>query len=58
MSTILIDNEEMKQGQDMTDFLKTISPQMQEIIKTIMWWESLKPKEPAKEETAVKGVRK
>lgn len=53
MSTILIDNEEMKQGQDITDFLKKLSPQMQERIKTIVWWESLKSKEQGGAETAV-----
>lgn len=53
MSTILIDCEEMEQGQDITEFLKTLSPQMQERIKTIVWWESMKPKEQGEAKTAV-----
>ena len=42
MSSMLIDNEELKQSKDITDFLKALSPQMQEKIKTIILWESLK----------------
>ena len=53
MSTILINQEEMKQGKDITDFLKALSPQMQERVKTIIWWESLKSKEQGGAETAV-----
>jgi hypothetical protein len=53
MSTILINREEMEQGQDITEFLKTLSPQMQERIKTIVWWESMKPKEQGEAKTAV-----
>lgn len=58
MSTILINQEEMKQGKDVTDFLKALSPQMQERIKTIIWWESMKPKEPDKAKMAIRGVKK
>lgn len=44
MSIILIDNEEMEQEKAITNFLKVLSPQMQEKVKTIVWWENLKAK--------------
>ena len=49
MAIILIDDEEAKQSKDITIFLKTLSPKIQERIKTIVWWESLKGRESAKE---------
>ena len=53
MSKVLITQSESKENNQIFAFLKTLNPKMQEKFETIMWWESLKPKEPAKEETAV-----
>lgn len=48
MSIIFIDDEESKESIEMLKFLKSISPQMQEKLKTVIWWESLKTTEEPK----------
>jgi len=48
MSDIFINQEELKESDEMITFLKTLNPEMQERFKIIAWWESLKPKEPDK----------
>jgi len=42
MCNILINKKELNQAETVTEFLKILSPEMQERIKTIIWWESLK----------------
>ncbi len=54
MSDLLINHEELEESEKAIVFLKSLTPEMQERFKTIMWWENMKPKEPDKEEiTAV-----
>ena len=48
MSDLLINHEELEESEKAIVFLKSLTPEMQERFKTIMWWESMKPKEPDK----------
>ena len=53
MSDLLINHEEFEESEKAMFFLKSLTPEMQEKLKTIMWWESLKPKESDKVAQAV-----
>lgn len=53
MSDLLINHEELEESEKVMVFLKSLTPEMQEKFKTIMWWESLKPKEASETEMAV-----
>lgn len=44
MSDILLSKEELKENEEMLSFLKTLTPEMQEKLKIIVWWENLKGK--------------
>lgn len=56
MSEVKINELEKDDCTEILIFLENLSPELKERFKTIMWWESMKPKEPDKEEvTAVWG---
>jgi len=50
MIKILVDKEESEQSKDIVNFLKTLTPDIQEKLKVIIWWESLKSKKVKKPE--------
>ncbi len=48
MSEVKINELEKDDCTEILIFLENLSPELKERFKTIMWWESMKPKEPDK----------
>lgn len=48
MSEVKINELEKDDCKEMIIFLENLSPELKEKFKTIIWWESLKPKEQDK----------
>ena len=53
MSEVKINKFEKDDCTEMIVFLANLSPELKERFKTIIWWESLKSKEPGGAETVV-----
>lgn len=44
MSDVVLTKEEMEENKEVFEFITKLSPELQEKLKTIMWWENLKTK--------------
>lgn len=51
MSDILLNDKELRERDEILLFIASLKPEIFEKLKTIIWWESLKEKEPTRQDT-------